>query len=174
MTGHDDRDLQELLIRRAATNSHGRFEFIIAVCDDESRKSEILTSIETDLQKRGPARLTRLRIPAPGEAGPVSGELEPVLVREVRLLVESIPQDRRGALSIDGLDAHVGPDGEPSTSMIGNMNFHRELFDSACPMPMILWMAPTTYPAFATHAGDLWHWRTLSVFFDEESPVAKP
>ncbi len=100
------------------------------------------------------------------------------LLEHVEAAARTISPDQRLALVILNLESRVdyNPElhqpGSPGLEFLATANLQRELFEKACPFPIVLWMTELLERALVKQAPDLWQWR--SHVFDlrtREQPV---
>ena len=88
------------------------------------------------------------------------------LLDHVEAEVRSAKNDQRLAVMIINLESRVeyNPElhqpGSPGLEFLATANLHRELFEAACPFPLVIWMTELLERAIVKQAPDLWQWRS--------------
>ncbi|HRH95067.1 MAG TPA: tetratricopeptide repeat protein, partial [Prosthecobacter sp.] len=88
------------------------------------------------------------------------------LLDHVKAAVAPAQPDQRLALMIINLESRVeyNPElhqsGSPGLEFLATANLHRELFEAACPFPLVIWMTELLERAIVKQAPDLWQWRS--------------
>ena len=144
----------EIFLRQATG-----FRLALALYNDPVVRDALIRSLAAELAPAGLRVLTLdLREPSP----------ERTLLARVQALLAAHPPapGQRLAVMLVNLESCVdySPElarrGGPGTAFLETANLHRDLFQTACPAPLVIWMTELLERAFAQHAPDLWHWRS--------------
>jgi tetratricopeptide (TPR) repeat protein len=81
------------------------------------------------------------------------------------------PEGRHSAVMITGLESAIDFHQVPVLEsfrggpLLRNANVQRDAYSRLCPIPIVIWLNPWGYRAFAQTAPDLWHWRSGTFAF---------
>jgi len=140
------------------------FRFGLATYDVPETREKYLKEL-VDAMVDQPVHLTRLDLSQ-------SPDEELLLDRlENHLRASPAPEGKHPAVMVVGLEAaidfHLVPPNQTyrGGSILINANLQRGLYPRLCPVPVVVWLNPWAYTAFAQAAPDLWHWRSGTFSF---------
>jgi tetratricopeptide (TPR) repeat protein len=87
------------------------------------------------------------------------------------LRANPVPEGKHHAVMVVGLEASIDFHTRPPLNafrggpILQNANMQRDAYAQLCPVPIVIWLNPWGYRAFAQGAPDLWHWRSGTFSF---------
>lgn len=149
-----DREMRglELFIRQA-----GEFRLVLVLHNDPVERDELIQELSHRLE-HDPVQFV---VADMGQVREDEGLLE-----RVREAAASAPTGRRPVVMVVNLENRVEYNPElfpapPETrDFLHTANLQRELFVTACPGPLVIWVTALLEQALVRQAPDLWHWRS--------------
>lgn len=149
------REIQKLGIALAGLDD---FRLYLAIWHTVAVRDDCIAWLTDRYKERG-ERLVCIDLQAPSP----ESELVSRLGLEYRHANEGFTG--RIALMVINLDQLLGSRGAESRRLLVTANLHRDRLPAVCPAPIVLWLTPEASVEFATHAPDLWHWRSATFEF---------